>query len=83
MASGAGRYPPLFYALVGLPSTLLDGAAALYGMRVVGLLLCWALLIASFRSLARWAGPLAGLTVCLGMTPAVTYAERRGGAERT
>ena len=74
VASGAGRYPPLFYALVGWPSVFFDGVDALYGMRLVGLLLCWALLMASIRSLARWAGPLAGLTVCLGTTPAVIYA---------
>ena len=39
VASGAGRYPPTFYALVGWPSRFLDGALALYGMRAVGLVL--------------------------------------------
>jgi hypothetical protein len=74
VASGAGRYPPLFYALVGWPSLFLDGAGALYGMRLVGLLLCGALLLASFRSLARWAHPVVGLTMVLGLTPSVMYA---------
>ena len=74
VASGAGRYPPLFYAVVGSPSLLLDGVDALYGMRLVGLLLCWGLLLASLRSLARWASPLVGLTLCLGLTPSVFYA---------
>ena len=74
VASGAGRYPPLYYALVGWPSLFLDGAAALYGMRLAGLLLCWVLLMASFASLRRWARPLAGYVVCLGLTPTVLYA---------
>jgi hypothetical protein len=74
VASGAGRYPPTFYAMVGWPSRFLDGAAALYGMRLVGLVMCWALFMASFRTLCRWAGPLAGLAVCAGLTPAVLYA---------
>ncbi len=74
VASGAGRYPPLYYALVGWPSLFLDGAAALYGMRLAGLLLCWGVLMASFASLRRWASPLAGYVVCLGLTPTVLYA---------
>jgi hypothetical protein len=74
VASGAGRYPPTFYALVGWPSRFLDGAMALYGMRAIGLVLCWGLLMASFRTLSRWAGPLAGLAICAGLTPAVVYA---------
>lgn len=74
VASGAGRYPPTFYALVGWPSRFLDGSLALYGMRAVGLVLSWALIMASFRTLCRWAGPWAGLAVCAGLTPAVLYA---------
>lgn len=30
----AGQYPPLYYALVGWPSLVLSGEAALYGMRL-------------------------------------------------
>lgn len=74
VASGAGRYPPLFYALVGWPSLFLDGADALYGMRLVGLLLCGVLLLASLHSLARWSNPVVQLTVVLGLTPSVMYA---------
>ena len=40
IASGAGRYHPLFYAVVGSPTLLLDGVAALYAMRMVALFLC-------------------------------------------
>jgi hypothetical protein len=74
VASGAGRYHPLYYSLVGWPSRFLAGDAALYGMRLVGLLLCWTLLMASLRLLRRWSGPLLGLVVCLALTPTVVYA---------
>jgi hypothetical protein len=74
VASGAGRYHPLYYAMVGWPSQFLDGEAALYGMRLVGLLLCWTLLMASLWLLRRWSGPLLGLVVCFALTPTVIYA---------
>jgi hypothetical protein len=74
VASGAGRYPPTYYAMVGWPSIFLDGNAALYGMRLASLLWCWLLLMATFRVLNRWAGPLAGFVVCIGLTPTLVYA---------
>jgi hypothetical protein len=74
VASGAGRYPPAFYALVGWPSIFLDGVAALYAMRLAGLLLCWGLVMAALQSLGRWASPLTGLSVCFALTPTVIYA---------
>ncbi|MCZ2822350.1 DUF2142 domain-containing protein [Modestobacter sp. VKM Ac-2977] len=35
-----GRYPPLYYAVVGLPSLLADGEAAVLSMRVASAVLC-------------------------------------------
>lgn len=37
-----GRYPPLYYAVVGLPSRVADGTAAVLAMRVVSAVLCGA-----------------------------------------
>jgi hypothetical protein len=37
-----GRYPPLYYAIVGLPSLVTDGTAAVLAMRVVSAVLCGA-----------------------------------------
>ena len=37
-----GRYPPLYYAIVGLPSLVSDGTAAVLAMRVVSAVLCGA-----------------------------------------
>ncbi|WP_146251490.1 DUF2142 domain-containing protein [Modestobacter versicolor] len=45
-----GRYPPLYYAIVGLPSLVSDGTAAVLGMRVVSAVLC-----AGFFALGLWA----------------------------
>ncbi len=74
VASGAGRYNPVYYAMVGWPSRFLDGQVALYGMRLVGLVLCWILIMASLRLLIAWAGMLAGFFLVAGITPAVYYA---------
>jgi hypothetical protein len=35
-----GRYPPLYYAVVGLPSLVSDGSAAVYAMRLVAAAVC-------------------------------------------
>ncbi len=37
----AGLYNPLYYAAVALPSLVLDGDAAIYGMRIASALLTW------------------------------------------
>lgn len=74
IASAAGTYMPLYYALVGWPSLFLDGEHSLYGMRIVSLLLCDSLLLlaaaVAMRRKSSW--HRAALTVCL--TPTVTYA---------
>lgn len=55
IASGAGRYHPLFYALVGWPSLPLHGTSALYAMRAANILLCTAFLFLGLLALRRWA----------------------------
>ena len=72
--SGAGRYNPVYYAVVGIPSLWLDGAAAIYGMRVVSMVLCASLLWLAFRAVRhlrpnRWL-PLA---MVIGVSPTVAY----------
>ena len=73
LASGAGRYNPLYYALVGYPAALFDGVASLYAMRVVSALACLGLLWWSLSLLRRWAGPRVLLATAVGMTPMVVY----------
>ncbi len=73
IASGAGRYNPLFYAAIGYPTVFLDGVAAMYGMRVVAALLCLGLLAAVLVSLRRWAHPRVVAAVGAGLTPMVVY----------
>lgn len=72
--TSAGLNSPVFYALVGWPSLFLTGDAAFYGMRMVSVVLCAALLAVMFMQLTllprfRWA--LVGAVV--GITPMVLY----------
>jgi hypothetical protein len=46
----AGRYPPLYYALVGWPTLLVEGDPAIYFMRVITALLAALFLAGAFRS---------------------------------
>ena len=40
VASGAGRYNPVFYAIIGYASLPFEGGSALYAMRAAAALLC-------------------------------------------
>ncbi|WP_255768403.1 DUF2142 domain-containing protein [Pseudarthrobacter sulfonivorans] len=51
--TSAGNYNPLYYAVVGLPSLLNNGAAAVYGMRLVSALLSCLFLASAFSALSR------------------------------
>lgn len=64
-----GTYPPLPYLLIGLPARVLPPREALYGMRLVSVLLC-AALYASALVAARRADP-SGVTV-VGTVAAMT-----------
>lgn len=69
-----GRYPPLYYALVGWPTLLVSGAPALYLMRLCGAAACAALLAGAlwcaFRSRRR-SGLVVGLALCV--TPQAVF----------
>ena len=72
--TSVGRYPPLTYAVLGLPSLVLDGAAAVYGMRLVGALVCSSLLAAgTVALLGRRAHPALAVGTVLALTPMVMF----------
>jgi hypothetical protein len=73
IASGAGRYHPLFYAVVGAPTLVLEGEASLYAMRLVALLLCLGMATVAVRALRSWADPMVAVAVLCGLTPVVLY----------
>ena len=72
-ASGAGLYHPAFYWLVGKPTSVLSGDAALFAMR--GLTAFWCLILlglaASQLMTRAWPWSLSAFTV--GLTPVVIY----------
>ena len=68
VASGAGRYNPLFYAVVGTAALPFDGYAALYVMRIATALCCAALR----RGSRRWS------LLDLGAEPVAVPRPRRG-----
>ena len=69
-----GRYPPLYYSLVGLPSRFMEGEAAVLAMRTVGAVLCAGLLALGFTALRSTRHPTALLGAgLLGVTPAVLF----------
>lgn len=74
VASGAGRYNPLFYFLVGSPALPFDGTAALYVMRgttaLLSLLLLGAALTVAHR---RWSNSWPMLGIALASTPVLVF----------
>ncbi len=74
VASAAQLYNPLYYAAVGWPSLFLDGATALYAMRVVSALLCALVITLAAWSVTAWCTsqwPTVGLVLAL--TPVTVY----------
>jgi hypothetical protein len=70
----AGRYPPLYYALVGLPLRLSPDAGGVYAARALSAALSAALLAAALSSavaLGRRGWPVLGLAA--GITPLALY----------
>jgi len=51
--TSAGNYNPLYYAVVGLPSLVDNGAAAVYGMRLVSALFSCLFLASAFSALSQ------------------------------
>lgn len=70
----SATYMPIYYAIVGWPSLVLDGEAALYAMRMVSGLVCAALLTLAAAVAINRRAPwhLIALMTC--MTPTVVYA---------
>jgi len=74
VASGAGRYHPAYYALVGGAARPFDGVAALYAMRLTSTLVCWLFFVGAVWATTLWARtrwPVAGLV--LSATPVLVY----------
>lgn len=77
VASAASRYNPVFYWVLGTAARPFEGAAALYVMRAVDVLLCSLLLTAAAWVTGRWSRtvwPRLGFVAAL--TPVLAY----GGA---
>ena len=69
-----GRYPPLYYAIVGLPSLLGEGNWALYLMRLAGALACAFFVALAAASVWVWSRRrLVLVGIVLGATPMVLY----------
>jgi hypothetical protein len=74
VSSGAGRYHPLFYAVIGTAAKPFDGTAALYAMRIAT-----SLLAAAFVAIAAWAASTwarsrwPGLGIAVACTPVALY----------
>ena len=69
-----GRYPPFYYALVGLPTLAFVSAKGIYAARLVSGALSAAMLALAVRSLRRCRGaPLVAAGLALAVTPMVLY----------
>jgi len=56
--TSAGLYNPVYYALVGWPSLVLEGKGALFGMRLASALLCAVFFALGIAALSRLPRPL-------------------------
>ena len=68
-----GRYPPVYYLAVGLPSLVLESASGIYLMRLVSVVLSAALLASAFASARESAKPALPFGVALAVTPMVLF----------
>jgi Predicted membrane protein (DUF2142) len=69
-----GRYPPMYYALVGWPSLVDTGTASIYAMRLLGALVFAALLAAAMA--CAWEAPrfrLLAVGVAVAATPTALF----------
>lgn len=74
IASGAGRYHPLFYALVGVPALPFTGTSALYVMRAATALLCWLLFCCALVAVNGWRrGSWTTTGIAVASTPVLVY----------
>lgn len=70
----SGRYPPLYFALIGLPTLVVHSTSVVFLMRLMGALLCAVLLGLAYMVLATWSRNriLAAGFLCA-LTPAAVY----------
>jgi hypothetical protein len=69
-----GRYPPLYYLLVGLPTLFLVSVKGIYAARLVSVALSAVMLALAVTSLRRCRGtPLAAAGLSLAVTPMALY----------
>jgi len=69
-----GRYPPLYYAIVGLPAKEIDSAFGLYLMRLLSALLAAAVAALSFACVVKWStNPMLIGGIGLAISPMVLY----------
>ncbi len=72
--TSAGNYNPLYYLAAGLPTLVLSGAPAVYGMRILSGLLSAALLASTISSAGRLGQPKWPVTAALvALTPMVLF----------
>jgi len=69
-----GRYPPFYYAIVGLPTLALVSVKGIYAARLMSCAVCAAMLALAVTSLRRCRGaPLLAAGISLAVTPMVLY----------
>ena len=74
IASAAGVYPPLYYALVGYPTEAFEGAARDYALRGLSALLCGVgVAIAAWALVVARTGPWARFGFVASLTPVLLY----------
>lgn len=75
VASGAGRYHPAFYALVGYPTASFEGVQRLWAMRVVATLACAGLFALAVAAVGRWRTRSRAIwaSLMVAVTPTVAY----------
>ncbi len=70
----SGRYPPLYYAIDGLPTLAIDSTSAVIWMRLLGALLCSILIGLALASIAVWSrSPILPTGFLCALTPAAIY----------
>ena len=69
-----GRYPPLYYLIVGLPSLLANSMVGLYLMRMLSAILSASMIGLAVYSIKRWSSKvMLPLGIMLAATPMVLY----------
>ena len=74
IATAAGVYPPLYYALIGYPTEGFEGADRDYALRIVSALICGVgVAVAAWALVVARAGPWARFGFVASITPVLVY----------